>query len=41
MIFDSITFALTVYRSVALWRQGNNGVLHVVVRDGKFFHLGT
>jgi len=39
MIFDSIVFTLTVYRSVALWRQGSRGLVHVVMRDGEFSHL--
>jgi hypothetical protein len=37
MVFDSVVFALTVYRSVALWRQGSRGLLHIVMRDGEFF----
>lgn len=40
MIFDSIVFTLTVYKSVVLWRHGSRGLVHVVMRDGEFFHLG-
>lgn len=41
MIFDSIVFALTVYKSVTLWRQGSRGLLHVVMRDGEPFSSQT
>lgn len=42
MIFDSIAFGLTAYKSVELWRQGSRGLVHVVMRDGKFcFIMGT
>ena len=39
MIFDSTVFTLTIYRSVALWKQGGRGLVHVVMRDGEFSHL--
>ena len=41
MIFDSIVFTLTTYRSVALWKQGSRGLVHVVMRDGEFSHLSS
>lgn len=42
MIFDSMAFGLTAYKSVELWGQGSRGLVHVVMRDGKFcFILGT
>ena len=37
VIFDSTIFALTVYKSLSLWRQGSRGLVHIVMRDGKFF----
>jgi hypothetical protein len=36
-VFDSAIFALTVYKTVTLWRQGGRGLVHVVMRDGEFF----
>ncbi|KAF9652682.1 hypothetical protein BDM02DRAFT_3108761 [Thelephora ganbajun] len=38
MIFDSTVFALTLYRSVTLWRQGSRGLVHVVMRDGVMYY---
>lgn len=39
MIFDSIVFGLTVYKSVELWRQGSRGLVHVVMRDGELHSI--
>lgn len=36
MVFDSTVFALTVYRTLTLWRRGSRGLVHVVMRDGGF-----
>ncbi|KAF9787852.1 hypothetical protein BJ322DRAFT_1045554 [Thelephora terrestris] len=38
MIFDSTVFALTVYRSLALWRQGSRGLVHILMRDGVVYY---
>lgn len=38
MIFDSTVFALTVYRTVSLWRQGSRGLVHIVMRDGLVYY---
>ena len=36
LIFDSAVFILTAYKSVALWRRGTRGLVHIIMRDGEF-----
>lgn len=38
MIFDSMIFILTTYRSIALWRRGSRGLVYTLMRDGLVYY---
>jgi len=39
VIYESMVFALTAYKSVILWRQGSRGLVQVVLRDGMMYYV--
>lgn len=38
MMFDSMIFILTAYKSITLWRRGSRGLVHTVMRDGVVYY---
>lgn len=39
LLFDTIVFALTLYKAVEMWKTGPSSLIQVLVRDGKLVNL--
>lgn len=39
IFFDTIVFALTLYKAVEIWKTGPSSLFQVLVRDGKRSNL--
>lgn len=39
LFFDTIVFALTLYKAVEIWKSGPSSLIQVLVRDGKLVNL--
>ena len=38
MVFDSMIFALTLFKAIFIWKLGTRRLIHVILRDGVYLH---